>query len=158
MNIRTYRPGEVIFRQGDPGACMYDIQFGKVGIFLNYGEADEKKLAELMSSEIIGEMGLLDHAPRSATAVALAEDTTVDVITEKDFYDYFRRNPSKVLLLLQQMCSRLRRTTKDYLAVCDTVYETVETEKAGKEKSEDLLEKIRRFCQGYKESKSTTRN
>lgn len=156
MNIRTYRPGEVIFRQGDPGACMYDIQFGKVGIFLNYGKADEKKLAELMTDEIIGEMGLLDHAPRSTTAVALAEETTIDVITEKDFYDYFRKNPSKILLLVQQMCSRLRKTTKDYLAVCDTLYETVEAGKEGKEKSKELQEKIELFAQKYRDSQPET--
>ena len=71
MNIKSYDKGAVIFRQGDPGDCMYDIQFGKVGIFDHYGEPDEKKIADLYIDQIFGEMGLLDHAPRSATAVAL---------------------------------------------------------------------------------------
>ena len=47
MNIKSYDKGAVIFRQGDPGDCMYDIQFGKVGIFDHYGEPDEKKIADL---------------------------------------------------------------------------------------------------------------
>ena len=149
MDIRTYRLNEVIFRQGEPGDCMYDLQFGKVGIFIDYGGPNQKKIAELMTDQFFGEMGLLDHAPRSATAVSLAPDTVVDVITEDGFYDLFEKNPSKVLLLMQQMCARLRRTTKDYVEACRTVHDTVETEKAGVKKSESLKDRIKKFHEQY---------
>ncbi len=149
MDIRTYRLNEVIFRQGEPGDCMYDLQFGKVGIFSDYGGPNEKKLAELMPDQFFGEMGLLDHAPRSATAVSLSSDTVVDVITEDGFNAFFEKNPSKVLLMMQQMCARLRRTTKDYLEACRTVHETVEAEKAGVKKSESLKDRIKKFCNLY---------
>ena len=33
MNIKSFGKGAVIFRQGDAGDCMYDIQSGRVGIF-----------------------------------------------------------------------------------------------------------------------------
>ncbi|MCR5138306.1 MAG: cyclic nucleotide-binding domain-containing protein [Oscillospiraceae bacterium] len=151
MDIRTYRRGEVIFRQGDVGNCMYDIQEGKVGIFHDYKGPDEKQLAELFPNKIFGEMGLLDSAPRSATAVALEDSTVLHVIPEDDFYSYFEENPTMVLLLMQQMCSRLRRTSKDYLEACRAMYETVEAEKSGSEKSKTLKDKILKFCRRYKD-------
>lgn len=68
---QNYKNGELIFRQGEMGSCMYVIQSGKVGIYLNYGEADQAKLTELSAGQFMGEMGLLDKLPRSATAVSL---------------------------------------------------------------------------------------
>lgn len=149
MNLKTFGQYDVIFREGDPGDCMYDIEYGKVGIFKDYGGKDEKKIAELFPGQLFGEMGLIDGALRSATAVALTDETVLDIISENDFYSYFEKKPYKILLLMQQMCNRLRRTTRNYMEACRTVYETVETEKAGKKKSQRLLESIRRFCAQY---------
>ena len=89
MNVKSFKKGAVIFRQGDAGDCMYDIQFGKVGIFDHYGEPDEKKIADLYADQIFGEMGLLDHAPRNATAVVLENETVLSVISEEEFLSTF---------------------------------------------------------------------
>ena len=149
MNLKTCKNKEIIFREGDPGECMYDIEYGKVGIFTDYGGANEKKITELFPGQLFGEMGLIDGAPRSATAVALMDETVLDLISENDFYAYFEKQPFKVLLLMQQMCNRLRRTTQNYMEACRTVYETVQTEKAGEKKSSKLLDSIRKFCAQY---------
>ena len=158
MNIKSYDKGAVIFRQGDPGDCMYDIQFGKVGIFDHYGEPDEKKIADLYTDQIFGEMGLLDHAPRSATAVALEKDTVVSVVSGKEFYEYFEKEPVKVLVLMQQMCNRLRRTSKDYLEACSTVHDAVAAEKTGEKKCGGLLASLQKLCAAYKGFDYYTRN
>ena len=150
MNIKSYNKGAVIFRQGDPGDCMYDIQFGKVGIFDHYGEPDEKKIADLYTDQLFGEMGLLDHAPRSATAVALEKDTVVSVVSEEEFYEYFEKEPVKVLVLMQQMCNRLRRTSKDYLEACRTIHDAVAAEKTGEKKCGGLLASLQKLCAAYK--------
>ena len=123
MNIKSYNKGAVIFRQGDPGDCMYDIQFGKVGIFDHYGEPDEKKIADLYVDQLFGEMGLLDHAPRSATAVALEDETCVAFVTEESFGEFFEKNPARVLMVMQQLSQNLRKRTKDYVEVCRTIHE-----------------------------------
>ena len=150
MDLKTFNRKAVIFRQGDPGDCMYDIQYGKVGIFFDYGGENEKKVAELFPGQLFGEMGLLDHAPRSATAVALEDGTVLDTISEADFQAYFKEQPAKVLLLMEQMCSRLRKTTRDYMEACRTVYETAEAEKTGAKKSAGLKERIVKFCELYR--------
>ena len=48
---------------------------------------------------------------------------------------------------MQQMSSRLRRTTRDYVEACRTVFETAEAEKTGEEKSGKLMDRIERFCE-----------
>ena len=85
MEFIRVRKDEVIFRQGESSRCMYRIQSGRVGIFLDYGGAREKRLTELDAGRYFGEMGLLDDEPRSATAVALTADTTLQLIRDEDF-------------------------------------------------------------------------
>ena len=80
-NTKLYAPGSIICREGEPGDCMYEVESGKVGVYHDYGGPDEKLIAELYSNKVFGEMGLLDHAPHSATVVALEENTTVTTIT-----------------------------------------------------------------------------
>ena len=36
-DTKLYAPGTVIFREGDPGDCMYDIQSGQVDIYVDFG-------------------------------------------------------------------------------------------------------------------------
>ena len=45
--MKEFKNGDVIFRQGDPGDCMYDIFSGRVGIYTAYGAPEEKLIAEL---------------------------------------------------------------------------------------------------------------
>ena len=51
MNSKEFKSGQIIFKQGDSEACMYDIQRGRVGIYSAYGTPDEKQIAELSRSE-----------------------------------------------------------------------------------------------------------
>ncbi len=151
MEIKKCRRGEVIFREGDAGTCMYSIHYGSVGIYLDYGTKSEKLVSTLGDDEFFGEMSLLDQEPRSATAVALMDGTQLKVIREDNFKDFLQENPNKVMWLIQQMSHRLRATTREYMEACQTVYETVETEKAGQKKSPSLMDRIRKFCSMHKD-------
>ena len=73
MGKNTYGCGQVIFREGDPGDSMFEVYTGKVGVYANYGTADEKLLTDYFPGKYFGEMGLLDHAPRSPDGHADAE-------------------------------------------------------------------------------------
>lgn len=149
MEVISKNKGELIFRQGDPGDCMFEIRSGKVGIFLDYGGNSEVKLTELHAGQLLGEMGLLDQAPRSAAAVSLADDTELLRITEESFHRFFEEDPDKMLLLLQQMSARLRRISRDYADASRTVSEVLEAEKAGREKDQALKNRIAKTLAGY---------
>ena len=63
-------------------------------------------------------MALIEDCPRTATAVALEENTRLQAVDAEIFDDYFRERPAKVLMLMQQMSARLRQVSKDYLEIC----------------------------------------
>ena len=50
---------------------------------------------------------------------------------------------------MKQLSRRLRETTQNYREACRTVYETVESEKSGKEKSSWLKSSLQFFHEVY---------
>ena len=148
-DTKSYGRGTVIFREGDRGNCMYEVQGGSVGIYRDYGGPNEVQIASVYSGKTFGEMGLLDHAPRSATAVAMEENTILTAITEEEFNSYFTEKPHLILDLLQQMCNRLRQTTKDYVEACHTAHDAVEAYKNDLNKNQALLDRIDKLCEYY---------
>ncbi len=152
-NTKAYDRGAIIFREGDHGDCMYELESGSVGVYHDYGGPKEKLITTLSNSasdvKVFGEMGLLENMPRSATVVVMEDDTILTCVSGESFNDYFAKNPAKVLDILQQMCNRLRKTTNDYVAACRTVYENVEAENKGEKKSETLLDKLNKLCEFY---------
>ncbi len=145
METKRFRQGEVIFREFTLGSAMYEIISGKVGIYVAYGTADERKLTELEAGRIFGEMSVIEVYPRSATAVALA-DTEAMEISSADLQEYFEKKPERLLEIMRGMSRRLRELTQDYQAACVAVDEWKESTEQGKKKSSGLLEAIRKFA------------
>ena len=81
-------------------------------------------------------MGLIEKAPRSATAVVLENDTIVEVIYEKDLQTLFEKNPGKVEMILELLSQRLRRTTKEYFEACKLLAEMKEAKDNGTSETE----------------------
>ena len=156
--VISFKKNEVIFKEGDMANCMYDIHFGSVGIFAGYGTENEKKLTELKADDFFGEMGMIEGYPRSATAVALEDDTKVEVITAENFGLYFHQKPAKVLMIMQHMSQRIRGLTKDYLEACQAINETVENEDISEEKRSKLKEVLKRLFDAYPEEYNTMAN
>lgn len=148
-----FNNNQVIFKQGDRANCMYDIQKGKVGIYADYGTKQEVLLTEIGVDSCLGEMGLVDDKPRSATAVALEDDTVLGVITAENFATFLFEKPDKVMAIMQQMSGRIRGLTQDYLDACRAVSETAESEKTGEEKSSWFKEKVQKFIDDFRKNR-----
>lgn len=125
---QTFHQGDIIFREGDPGDCMYAVCSGRVGVFAGFGTENEKKLAELKTGDFFGEMGLIENTTRSATVTVLEDGTELEQISENSFMDYFEQDPDRVFEILRQLSLRLRSTTKDYLEVCHAISEVLDRE------------------------------
>ena len=149
--IRIFQKQEVIFRENEyKEACMFDILQGKVGIYKNYGTEQEKKLTELDAGKVVGEMGMLEGYPRSATAVALEDDTRLQVITADNFGAYFAGHEEKVLFIMQQLSRRIRELTTDYMAVCQTFAESMEKSENAEAKRGGLMSALKKFADIYR--------
>lgn len=142
MTSKSFKDEEVIFEQGVYQSTMYEIITGSVGIFANYGTEAECRLATLGPGESFGEMGLVECYPRSATAVALGEETVVEEIDADEFESYYASQPQKVLSIMRQMSERLRETNEKYVEACRTVFEAVEAERAAMRREKSLRSRL----------------
>ena len=124
MKEITFNKDQVIFRQGEFGAAMYDVLSGEIGIYTDYQGADEKQIAVIKAGEVFGEMGLIEVYPRSATAVALTDGTAVTELQESDLRTYLQDKPEKLLQIMRQLSRRIRETTEKYVDVCRAVSES----------------------------------
>ena len=123
MKEITFNKDQVIFRQGEFGSAMYDVLSGEIGIYTDYQGADEKQIAVIKAGEVLGEMGLIEVYPRSATAVVLTDGTVVIELKEDDLRAYLQDKPEKLLQVMRQLSSRIRETTEKYVDVCRAVSE-----------------------------------
>jgi CRP-like cAMP-binding protein len=102
-DTRKVSQGTAIFTEGDPGAEMYGIVDGEVELRGTGG-----LLRRLGPREVFGEMALVDDAPRSATAVAVA-DTTLAVVDRRRFLFLVQETPMFALEVMSVMAERLRK-------------------------------------------------
>jgi CRP/FNR family cyclic AMP-dependent transcriptional regulator len=104
--IRNFKAGDVIFKEGDPAEEMFVVQTGSVEIRLG-----NRLLDTLPERSIFGEMALIDHGPRSATAVA-ATDVTLVPVGEKQFLFLVSRTPYFAINVMKVLVQRLRSSTR----------------------------------------------
>lgn len=81
---KKYAPGDVIFYEGDRGKALYVILEGAVKI-TKETSSGKKTLAVLEPGSHFGELALVDHCPRFATAIA--EKETLLLIMYKSYFD-----------------------------------------------------------------------
>jgi nitrogen-specific signal transduction histidine kinase len=101
---RSYRPGEVIFRQGDDGATMILILSGSVEIL-----KDGIVIARRGSGEFIGEMALVEDTPRFATVVAQT-NCEISECSREWFLEVIKEDPTFALGLMKDLSHKLRES------------------------------------------------
>ncbi len=74
--LKSVKAGDVILRQGDNGDCAYIIESGRVDISIERPGGKSHSVGTRGPGTMIGEMALVDNAPRTATITAL-EDCTL---------------------------------------------------------------------------------
>ena len=118
LPVQSYRKGQIVFREGDEGAYMYQIHSGTVDVWSKYGTPEQVRLTTLCTNAFFGEMGQIAQEKRSATAVISEDDTTLECIRAEDIQQLFKANPLKVDMILGHLSGRLRRLTTDYVKAC----------------------------------------
>ncbi len=66
MEQHKFNPGDLILQEGDESQFVYEILSGEVEIFSDL-ENRSVVLGTVKSGEFLGEMGILDDQPRSAS-------------------------------------------------------------------------------------------
>jgi signal transduction histidine kinase len=111
---RRFRAGERLFSAGDPGDGFYMIESGRVQIYATVGNSEPRLLATLGPGDTVGEMAVLDDAPRSATAVAEIA-TEAKYVSRDELLRLLEREPGLALRLIREFSSRVRTLNSKYV-------------------------------------------
>lgn len=104
---RRYPRNTMIVEEGLPGDYMYIIREGRVKVTKLSEDGREKILEFLETGSFVGEMALLERAPRSASVKTLAPVRLL-ALSRNDFLSLLRRSPDLGLAVIEVLCSRLR--------------------------------------------------
>jgi CRP/FNR family cyclic AMP-dependent transcriptional regulator len=110
LRTRKFRRGEVLFHEGDPGDSLFIVAAGAVKVVVPSDDGDEAILATLRRGDFLGELALLDGAPRSASAIAL-EATEALTLPRARFNTLVATEPAIRDALLSSLAAELRRLT-----------------------------------------------
>lgn len=104
MKPRTFRKGQVLFREGDPGDEMFLILSGRVAVTVKPEQGGEITLSEISAGNFLGEMSIIEQAPRSATCRALT-DCELLTLHADDFLDLIASRPRAAAAVLRRMAA-----------------------------------------------------
>ncbi len=110
MKMR-HRKGDVLFREGDPSDFACRILSGEVEVVRDSG-GGPVTLGRIGAGDIVGEMGVIERKPRSATVIA-ASDVEVDAIPAESFFDRIASDPPAAERLLTRLSERVRELTDE---------------------------------------------
>lgn len=89
---RTYRRGESLYYEGDPGLGLYVIESGRVRLMSDADPSRKRDLRELEANEIFGVLSLLGDFRRLETAETITEVRVLGFF-RPDLKNVMRRNP-----------------------------------------------------------------
>lgn len=99
---------QLLFSEGDTGDGLWIVVSGIVRVWITDAEGHALTLALQEPGDMLGEMSLIDGAPRSAFATALGE-TDLLFLDASEFRSVLMDEPSLALHLLSLLAERLRR-------------------------------------------------
>lgn len=107
---RSFRAGELVFSQGDPGDALYAVITGRIRIGTGTADGREVFLNIMEPGDTFGEIALLDGGTRTASATAITDAELVSVGREQ-LFGLLGGEPRVALELLRLCGERLRWTS-----------------------------------------------
>jgi CRP-like cAMP-binding protein len=104
----SYAAGQTLFEQGAMSDAAYVILEGTADVLIDT-PGGRFVVASLRQSDLLGEMGILSDAPRSATIVA-REDLLALRIDKRVFIELLGQFPQMAISVMRELAKRLERT------------------------------------------------
>jgi uncharacterized membrane protein len=111
LNAESHKAGQLIFHLGDPGESLYIVRSGKVELFVKDSTGERISLMEAKPGDVFGEISMLDHGPRTASALVL-EDCELLVLDREHLLQFIRKMPNAAMDLLAIVGGRVRNADK----------------------------------------------
>ena len=117
---RSFARGRMMVAEGEPSSALYILLAGRAKVQRSDSEGKEVILAVLGSGECVGEMSLIDDAPRSASVITM-ESCEFMAINKETFLATLEENPPIALKIMKGLVKRLREADRkiETLALLD---------------------------------------
>lgn len=110
LKVRNLQPGEILFREGEPGEHFYILTEGELEILMGAETKDEMLLNMLGPGEYLGEMSLIvPGGERTATARAKKESSLL-AMSRDEFTELIEHYPVLAQSMVRVLSNRLDST------------------------------------------------
>ncbi len=107
--VVTLEAGALLFEEGAPGDCAYFVEEGRLEVFLSRADRDVR-VNVVTEGQVLGEMAIIDHKPRSSSVRALTP-ARLRVIPPETLAGLINRADPGLQALMRTLLERLRKTT-----------------------------------------------
>lgn len=108
---QIFAEGELLCHEGAIEDVVYFLVDGQTEAVQALGNGTERRLGISRAGETVGEMAVLDPAPRSASVRALGGSVRALGVRSEDFRAVLRRDPNAALGLVRLVIRRNRQAT-----------------------------------------------
>ena len=102
MDEIDLKPGTVIIREGNTGGEFFIVIEGTIEV-----KRKGRRLARLGPGDYLGEIALIDHGPRTATAI-VETPSRVLVLASREFHSMLASDPRIENKILRTLAARVR--------------------------------------------------
>jgi len=90
LQVETFKAGEVVFHEGDPGDKYYIVESGQL-VITRAQNNETVELSRRGSGDYVGEIALLENRPRTAT-ITCSVDSTLLSLEGRYFHELVSKN------------------------------------------------------------------
>ena len=106
MTRKHFAEGQILFREGDPSDGVFRLISGTVEVVREL-DGEPILLGRVGAGQFVGEMGVVENRPRSAT-VRAASEVEAEFFNPTEFLDQIVGSPRTARELIQRLSQRLR--------------------------------------------------
>lgn len=115
--IRAYPPGHILCQEGAYEDVFYIVAEGNVIITKKIADEEAERVLRIGGKgDLVGEMALIQNAPRAATARATTECTVLEM-EKRDFETILSRSPAMAIDIIRITLDRIR--ANDQMAITE---------------------------------------
>ena len=107
---KSYKPGEVLFTEGQSSNSLFIIKKGTLSVRKMKGK-EFIEVAKVQTGEVLGDISFFDRKPRSATVTALTDVDLLEISFES-MEKIYNSIPDYMKTIVTAMADRLRRANE----------------------------------------------
>jgi len=115
MSRRSFKKGETLFHEGDPGDSLHLLLKGRVAVRVSTPNGDVATLSVQGPGSSFGEQALVSAESRRTASVVALEPVETRMLHRNDFDDLRRRHPSAERFIVDALAEQVRRLSAQVL-------------------------------------------